>query len=258
MNLFTASISTALALFLGTVVAMEIGRRLGLRRRSKELEGARAGLGAVEGSIFGLMGLLLAFTFSGAASRLDARRQLILEEANAIGTAWLRLDLLTPEPRKPLQEEFRRYLDNRLAAYRSLPDLEKARATLSEAVRTQGSIWSRAVAACGMPENQRAGLLLLPAINEMFDIASARTMAFQVHPPIVVFIMLIMASLISALLAGFGMAGSRTLSWLHIAAFAVVLSMTVYVILDMEYPRVGLIRVDQADQMLQDVRNAME
>ena len=79
-------------LFLGLLLMMEAGRRLGVRRLAADPEGARAGIGAVEGAVFALLGLLIAFTFSGAASRFDDRRHLVAEEANAIGTAWLRID----------------------------------------------------------------------------------------------------------------------------------------------------------------------
>src|SRR5262245_47987101 len=94
MNRTLISVWFAGGLFLGMVLLLEVGRRLGQRRQSLDAEGGRAGLGAVEGAVFALMGLLIAFTFSGAAARFDSRRQLIVDEANAIGTAWLRLDLL--------------------------------------------------------------------------------------------------------------------------------------------------------------------
>jgi hypothetical protein len=73
-------------LLAGMLLLLETGRRIGLRQMAKDSKGAHQGLGAVEGAVFGLMGLLIAFTFSGAASRFDARRQLVVEEANDIGT----------------------------------------------------------------------------------------------------------------------------------------------------------------------------
>jgi len=78
------------------LVLMEVGRVVGSRRHARDVEGSHAGVGVVEGSVFGLLGLLMAFTFSGAASRFNDRRQLIVEEVNAIGTAWKRIDLLSP------------------------------------------------------------------------------------------------------------------------------------------------------------------
>jgi uncharacterized membrane protein len=78
------------------------------------------------------------------------------------------------------------------------------------------------------------------------------------HPPYVIFVMLGVLSLTSALLAGFGMAGGKSRSWVHILAFAAVVATTVYVILDLEYPRLGLIRVDSADAVLVELRESMK
>ena len=103
----------ALGLFLGMLILLEVGRRIGIRRLEKDPEGAEAGVGTVEGAVFALLGLLIAFTFSGAASRFDTRRQLIIEETNDIGTAYLRLDLLSTEAQPGLREKFRQYVDTR-------------------------------------------------------------------------------------------------------------------------------------------------
>jgi hypothetical protein len=110
----------AVGLFASLLACLEIGRRIGVRRAAQEGEAARAGAGVVEGAVFALLGLLIAFTFSGAASRFDHRRTLIVEEANAIGTAYLRLDLLPAAAQEELRESFRRYVDARLAVYRAV------------------------------------------------------------------------------------------------------------------------------------------
>jgi hypothetical protein len=98
---------------------------------------------------------------------------------------------------------------------------------------------------------------VLPALNEMIDITTTRTAATRMHPPGIIFGMLGTMVVVSALLAGYGMAGTRGRSWLHILSFATTLALTVYVILDLEYPRLGLIRVDAFDQFLVDVREGM-
>jgi hypothetical protein len=168
-------------LFAGMLLLLETGRRIGLRRMAKDSKGAHVGLGSVDGSVFGLMGLLIAFTFSGAASRFDARRQLVVEEANDIGTAYLRLDMLPAAAQPALRESFRSYLDARLAVYRKLPDLQAAKAELARATELQGEIWTQAVAAC-REAAQPASVLVLPALNQMIDITTTRTMATQMHP----------------------------------------------------------------------------
>jgi len=257
MNRSLLSVLFAAGLFVGMVWLLELGRWLGRRRRGRDEEGARAGLGAVEGAVFALMGLLIAFTFSGAASRFDARRQLVVEEANAIGTAWLRVDLLPPAAQPELRELFRRYLDARVAVYQKLPDMQAALAEVDKANVLQGEIWSRAVAASHQTSTPLA-VQLIPALNQMFDIATSRTMAAQIHPPAVVFLMLGVLALMSSLLAGFAMAAGKSRSWIHTVGFSLIMAVTVYVILDLEFPRIGLIRVDATDRVLIELRDSMK
>ena len=249
----------AIGLFIGILILLEVGRGIGGRRLARDPEGARAGTGAVEGAIFALVGLLIAFTFSGAASRFDTRRDLIVQETNAIGTAWLRLDLLPASVQPAIRDNFRQYVDARLEVYRKLPDVEASQAELAKATALQGQIWIQAVAAGRMDgAPPPATMLLLPALNEMIDITTTRTMATQIHPPIVIYGMLVGLALASALLAGYGMAGGQTRNWLHILGFAIVMAVAVYVIIDLDFPRLGLIRVDAFDQALVELRASMK
>jgi hypothetical protein len=101
-------------------------------------------------------------------------------------------------------------------------------------------------------------MLLLPALNAMIDITTTRYAATENHPPFVIFGMLAVIAMASAVMAGFEMGAARERSWLHILGFALILSVAVYVILDLEYPRRGLIRVDAFDHYLVDVRNSMK
>jgi len=101
-------------------------------------------------------------------------------------------------------------------------------------------------------------MLLVPALNEMIDITTTREMATRNHPPLAVFLLLCGASLVGALLVGYGTSPNKDRSWFHTVVFAAVLSLTVYVILDLEFPRLGLIRVDAADQVLIELRESMK
>src|SRR5688572_24887862 len=244
-------------LFAGMVLLIEIGRRIATRRLAEDPEGARQGLAIVEGAVFSLLGLLIAFTFSGAATRFDGRRHLIVEEANHIGTAWLRIDILPASAQPALRELFRQYLDSRLETYRKLPDLTAAKAELARSLKLQGDIWSNAITACRDSGSQPAHMLLLPALNPMFDIVTTRTELAQIHPPVIIFMMIAALALAAALLAGYGMAGGKTRSWIHIVVFAAVMALAVYVIVDIEYPRLGWIRVDAADRVLLELRESM-
>lgn len=248
----------SVGLFLAMLLFLEIGRRIGSRQIAKDPEGASTGLGAIDGAVFALLGLLIAFTFSGAASRLDNRRQLIAEEANAIGTAFLRLDLLKDSHRDLLREDFKRYVKLRVEAYRKLPDIEAAKHEYGKAVEIQGEIWKKAVTACREEGSQPATILLLPALNQMIDITSTRLMATRLHPPYVIFAMLTVLALISALVAGYGMSGRKSRSWLHVIGYATITAVTMYVILDLEYPRLGILRLNSADTMMADLLRSMK
>jgi hypothetical protein len=257
MHFALATLALSAALFAAMLLLIETGRRLGARRLAADVDGARAGFGAVESAVFALLGLLLAFTFSGAASRFDGRRQLIIQEVNAIGTAWLRIDLLPPDVQPGIRDGFRRYLDARLEAYRRLPDVDAAKAELAKAARAQDAIWSQAVAICLTERGERARMLLLPALNEMFDIAQARTLAADMHPPSVIFVMLILLALGCSLLVGYAMAGGGPRGWAHMVGFAAAITAAAYVTLELEYPRLGLIQVSGFDQALVNLRAAM-
>jgi len=257
MSQIAAAATFAVFLLVGMLLLLEFGRRCGKIRLAADPQGARDGLSTVDGAIFALLGLLTAFTFSGAASRFDSRRALIVEETNDIGTAWLRLDLLPPEAQPALRDSFRKYVDARLEFYRLMPDITAARGALDRANELQSAIWRQATAATGSGAAASAPMLLLPALNTMFDIASTRAATMQFHPPVIIYATLGLVALISSLLAGFAMAGSRQRSWIHMAGFAMVTAGAVYVILDLEYPRLGFIRVDSFDQLLTDLRQSM-
>lgn len=257
MNKILLAICLAVGLFVGILVMLEAGRRIGAVRLAREPDGGHTRTGAVEGAVFGLVGLLIAFTFSGAATRFDARRDLIIQEINAIGTAYLRLDLLPASTQPPLREHFRQYLDARIHSYRKLPDVQAALAEEAQAVMLQGKIWREVIAAGqlggGSPD---AIKLLLPALNDMFDISATRTMTTEMHPPLIIYLMLTVLTLAGALLAGYGMVGKRR-DWLHILGFAAAMAGAVYIIIDIEYPRMGLVRVDAFDHGLVDLRASM-
>jgi len=256
MNFTWMTLLLASGLFFAMLAFLEIGRRIGRAIKIKEGKEGGAGSGAVDAAVYGLMGLLIAFTFSGAAARFEARRHLIIEEANAIGTAYLRLDILPLEAQAVLKEKFRQYVDSRLKAYQKLPDIEAAKTEYKVSQALQSEIWSGAVAVSKTAAPQPAAMLLLPALNQMIDITTTRLVAMQIHPPSIVFIMLIVLALLSALLAGYSMAVSQ--SRMHMLVFSSILAITVYVIIDLEYPRLGLIRIDAADLLLQEVRQSMK
>ena len=248
----------ALVLFVAIRLALWFGGRLGRRAIARYGTDGVPPLGSLEGAVFALLGLLIAFTFSGAVDRFDQRRALAVDEANAMGTAWLRLDLAPASAQPALRETMRAYVDARIATYRAVPDMGKVNEQVRLAYALQSRLWTDTVAAVRSPESKGAAeQMLVPALNEMFDIASTRLAATLMHPPLVIYAMLIGLAIAAALLAAYQTAGEARYGSLHRGGFALIVALTVYVILDLEHPRLGFVRVDAIDQLLVDVRASM-
>lgn len=243
----------AVSVFIALVVCLEIGYRIGTKR-VKTIPNAFEGFGAIEGAVFGIFGLLLSLSFFGAASRLDARRQLIVTEASAIGSAYMRVDLLPNAEQPEVRRLFREYLDERIRISESA-DETQALAEMSKATGLQQAIWSHAISAT--KEGAPGAPLLLTALNQMTEIANAKAIAVQTHLPALVFYFLLVAGLLSGFVAGFGMARGHR-NWLSILAYASIVTLTMYVMIDMEYPRAGLIRIGAADLAMTTLRDSIQ
>lgn len=261
MDLLPQSVGLGAATFAGLLLALHAGHRFG-RRRLERAGGAgggsTAGQGPVEGAVFAILGLLLAFSFSGAAGRFADRRDLITQEANAMGTAWLRVDLL-PAPAQPaIRAAVRAYVDARLSVYRDPADEAAVAAGQRHSGEAQAALWRLVVAAVATPEGQRAIGTVVPAVNDMFDVATTRTMAMEVHQPPLLYGVLLLLMLIAAFVAGVSMAPSPRVSRVHALVLASTLALTIWLTLDLEYPRRGVLRITGHDRAITALRAEMD
>ena len=242
-------------LFLGMLGMALMGHRYGCRQLAHRGNSATTGTGIVEGALFALLGLLIAFTFATSYSQYNLRRSLAVQEANAIGTAYLRLDVLPEAAREPLRDKFRNYVETRLEFWNQLGNTRALRDTLSKSDELQREIWSLSIRSTeDDPSNRR---LVLPALNQMIDVTTMRFDASQRHPPLIVFAMLFILALLCAWLIGYGSAGAERLNWMHVIGYATMVTLTIYVIIDLDYPRYGLIRLDFAQEPLEEVSRSM-
>jgi hypothetical protein len=202
--------------FFAMLACLEAGYRIGRRVSKRDDLAPHEGVGTIETAVFALLGLLLAFTFANGIAHLDQRRDLIIREANAISTAYLRLDLLPASQQPEMRRRFREYLDTRLRVYEKLPDLTAADQEMAHAAQLQQEIWAGAIAARPADPTGDVARLLLPALNDMIDITTSRTMALRIHVPALIFALSISVALLSGLLAGYSMAKRKGRSWLHL------------------------------------------
>jgi hypothetical protein len=144
-------------LFVGMLACLEAGYRISCYHSQKRVDLTHEGIGVIEAAVFALLGLLLGFSFAGGTSHLDARRQLIVQEANAIDTAYLRLDELPAADQPEMRHLFRQYLDARLRVYEKLPDMgaadqELAAAATRSDLRARRPVSERRPAAVAGPQ----------------------------------------------------------------------------------------------------------
>lgn len=244
-----AVISTTL-LCLGMAGSIEAGYRVGKRRLKKYPESKSEGSGAVESSVFAILGLILAFTFTGTLSRYEHRVKLVLQEANAIGTAYLRLDLLPKDDQGKLRPLYREYVQSRINVFEYYQNRQLSDSYFRQSLNLQGQIWEIANASVLIAKNPGIITLVLSSTNDMIDIANERLQATRTHPPIIVYILLFTLALASAFMVGQDMSVNEKRPLFYMVIFCVTISGITYIILDLENPRLGLIRIDLGDKVL--------
>lgn len=239
---------TALILFGGLTAALEAGFRSGQRVRRQHAEPADQ-LATVQAAILGLLALLLGFSFALAAGRFSARNQLILDEANAIGTAWLRCDLLSTNDRREVRDLLRHYAAERVVLYDAT---QKTAIVESEAL--QARIW-KVVADAAKIKLDLANVLL-PPFNELIDLHGSRVAAAHRHMPGMLVLLLLVCSVVAvgAVGYGFGVAGKRNV--ILTSALAFLIAAVLWAIIDFDHPRRGLIRADQ--QPMLDLQKSLK
>lgn len=257
MTFFLFAGGVALFAFGASLYLLRLGRRFGKRYLADQGAHSLAGLNVVEGAVFALMGLLLAFSINGALQRFDERRLLIEQEATAIATAADRIDLMEASVRGRLRDKLAAYLEARLALFHGNIDFSLAQesavyddALLRRVRERRQELWQEAASQCPFGISNTGCALFLPALNSAFDAAMLRRGASERHPPQMIFVMLFSLALGASLLAGFSMAAAKSSSIMHALTFAAAISVTLYIITDIEFPRLGLIRVDYFDHFL--------
>jgi hypothetical protein len=200
----TNEIIICLVFFALMLAATEAGFRLGRKSEASTPDKTKWQISAVEAAILGVLGLLLGFTMSMAVSRFEARKQLVLDEANAIGTSCLRTELLSAPEGPEIASLLRQYVNIRLQYGTAGDDLSYLASLHTQTIRLQHEFWTRAVACAQKdPDPVRAGLLL-QSLNQAIDLESASRTAFHNHVPVSVIYVNGIVGLLAALLVGFG------------------------------------------------------
>jgi len=216
--------------------------------RSKKAE--TVSLSTIEGSLFGLLGLLLAFTFSMSANRYDARKAIIVEEANDIGTALLRTDMYGDSLRKAFRQDFHEYIKARIAYYDAGRDTGLINAASKKTEQISARIWNRAVAASHKSENLAATQQMIPALNAMIDVTTLRTAAGRSRVPDSIIVLLFLLSMACSFFAGYVIPSNKKMEKTTLLGFVLLTVFVIYVILDLDRPRRGIINMDAQQEYI--------
>jgi len=243
--------SLFIVILLVVLLSVEGGYRLGKFRRSRREQEKEAPVGTMVGATLGLLAFILAFTFGLAASRFDNRRQLVLDEANAIGTTYLRAGML-PERGQQIRDLLRDYVDARLEAVQP--------GKLAEGIRRsediQQKVWEEAETVGQKNPNSIVIGLFVQSLNETIDLHAKRIQAgIRSRIPGAIWVGLFSVAVLSLTAMGYleGLAGTRRS--LAILAVAVAFSVVIELIADLDRPQEGILRVSQ--QALLDVQRSM-
>lgn len=248
----TPAIAIAATMFVLIILFYISGYRLRTRTLKRSKDSMIEDLGAVNGTLLGLTGLLMAFTFGMSNSRYDTRRALVIEEANAIGTAILRTDLYPDSMRAVLRGYMKEYVEARIAYYQAGGDWEKVVEENRKANVISSKIWSATATFARKDDVTTRTSELIPALNAMIDITTTRRAAGESTIPDSIMYFLFSLCLCSAFLLGYDR--KNKFDWIVVIGFALMMSVTLFTIIDLDRPRRGLITMDRANEKIVELR----
>jgi hypothetical protein len=226
------------------LLIVEVGYRIARKRQTSIDEATKSWFTAIYSAILAMLGLLLGFSYSMAQQRFEVRKQLVVEEADAIGTTYLRAQWL-PEPyRGDVAKLLRQYVDARLPkdlGSRNIDELVQNVSVLSERLLDQ--LWVHAVEVAKKNPTPVVSLFL-SALNETIDLHTKRLAQFQNRVPESVLLLLYLFTSVAMLITGYGSGLRPQRIVLPIVAMVLLVSTALYVIVDLERPQ-GLITVSQ-------------
>lgn len=251
------SVFIAFVVFVLMVVFARIGTYRAVKKIKKLKIERHDSTGTLTASSIGLFALMLAFTFSMATSKFDNRRNIIIEEANNIGTAMLRMELYNDSIKNQLKENFKKYIDARIAYYDAKADDDKMKEQLHFSNLYSNKLWKIVADASKNKEYTVASMQMIPALNEMIDVVTTRHAIVEARVPEGIFFVLIFMAVLCSYFVGYTSFLPVSFDWGIIVGFALLSSVIIYLTLDLDRPRRGLINVDKAEQFIIDLRKTL-
>ncbi len=240
----------------GFLLTTEAGFLLGRRGQSTTDDHSRSQIYTIQGAVLGLLALLLGFTFAMAMSRYDTRKQMVLDESNAIGTTFLRAQLLPEPTRQEVSNLLRRYVEARLEFYAAGDDRKKLRGVRDKTERLHNQLWAYGAAMGEKDPRAVTTGLFLQSLNETIDLHAKRLTAMENHVPEITLVLLYFVALMATGLIGYGCGLSGVRNFFVTIISSILIAAVILVIIDLDRPSRGLIRVSQ--QRMIDLRDSLK
>lgn len=247
----TDAIVLCVLLFLAMLGMVALGRTVG--RIWRKDEEPKTGVSSLLAAVFALFGFILAFTFGMSGNRYDNVRNVIVQEANDIGTAVLRSDLYSDSVRDAFRSDFKKYIEARIAYYNPT-DTALWFQSKQDAANISSSLWARAMQQSKQPNMLIPSNQMIPALNAMFDIATTSDVTLLTRVPDVIVYMLFILALASSFIGGFTSSRISGKDWIVVIGFALLSSIIIYITLDLGRPLRGIIKAESGKEAIVALR----
>lgn len=236
---------SGLIFILFMLAALEFGYRLAIKKRGTWKNPVAGGGNAVQTALLALLGLILAFTLASGVNRNETRKQVMIHEANALGTAFLRADLMAEPGRTELNQALLDYAHTRVFEQGEVISTEQREEIIQKTLQSQAKLWPITKQIMEQIQPEPIEALLVAAVNDVLDVHASRIAAsFDTLPPPMLW-MLVFIAMVSVGIGGFNAGISDRLSRGRMTALIFVLASVVLVLLDLDRPNDGLIQVSQ-------------
>lgn len=237
-----------LVVFPASLSALALGYWITVRYHKDDSDKAEGTFGLGQGAIFGLIALILGFSFSFAADRFEARRALVVSEASAIGATSLRSDFLPEAQTHPFRKLLHTYTEQRLHTYALVADSHTAdgveRAAVEESVKLQDQLWEMAASASKSSPGNLALNSLAASVNDLIDVAEQQSAALNTHVPSAIIGIVLLCTIVGAALLGLTFGRAKTPHIPLSIIFCVLFASTVFTIIDLDNAQGGLIHLN--------------
>ena len=242
----------AIAFFILIVMLHWVGHFL--RRRVTIVDPGRdVEMGSVEAALLGLMALLLAFSFSMAATKFESRRQTIIDEANILNTAILRCDLYPDSVKQIWLSDYKKYLESRIDYFEVGDDKVRIKAALDNAEKQHQIIWNRAVLQSSDVENRLRSEQMIQILIGLRNMMTTREAGRMAGVPALIILVLLALVFVGSFLTGFGVKPGKRSNLLSLC-FALMTSIVLYLVMELSRPRRGFVNLNSAEEKLVDLR----